>query len=49
MSTKRVAIEAVADRATASVHRCVEFLLKVPFVYLAASSLCHFLALFIIA
>lgn len=28
-STKRVAVEAVADRATASVHRFVEFALKV--------------------
>lgn len=30
-STKRVAVEAVADRATASVHRFVEFALKVTF------------------
>lgn len=29
-STKRVAVEAVADRATASVHRFVDFALKVP-------------------
>lgn len=29
-STKRVAVEAVGDRATAAVHRFVEFALKVP-------------------
>lgn len=42
-STKRVAVEAVADKATASVHRFVEFSLKVCFrflFFLRAGCLC---------
>lgn len=34
-STKRMAVEAVADRATASVHRFVDFALKVPLLVFA--------------